>query len=233
MTDNNNSDPMSEEQNEIAAEGEQLKQELTDFGRELEAFRTDVAGPLQSYKAIGLSGLKPADRTEVERLAKVAATKRKALEARAADLRRRSDVHVKRQNARIDALKKERDAKLKERDFLQAELDQLMTREVNKVAGLLSYATATGALGAEWSFALSVCRDFRESTTHENRSGNFALLTKILGSVQVPSKDETGADDGILTQFESISDPEERSSFYNKHHDEIQRGFDARKNNLS
>jgi hypothetical protein len=37
-------------------------------------------------------------------------------------------------------------------------------------------------------------------------------------------------DDRILSQFEAISDPQERTAFYNKHRDQIHRGLVARKN---
>jgi hypothetical protein len=49
-----------------------------------------------------------------------------------------------------------------------------------------------------------------------------------------PKEEETVAvDDEVLKRFEALTDPEQRTAFYNKHRDEIQRGFEARKNNKS
>jgi hypothetical protein len=50
---NDRSDFMSEEQNAITDESEQLGREIADFGHELEAFKDEIMGPLRSYRAIG------------------------------------------------------------------------------------------------------------------------------------------------------------------------------------
>ena len=66
---------------------------------------------------------------------------------------------------------------------------------VNRAARLISYAMHTGGLGAEWRFAQSVIRDFRESTSHEDRRGHYDLFIKVLGSSVPPSGEKTGVDD--------------------------------------
>ena len=84
-----------------------------------------------------------------------------------------------------------------------------------------------------------MCYLIEESKAYDAAKGDFkrrralyAVIVDITASVADEcEKKGSSSDPEILSQLDRISDPEEQSPFYSKHHDEIHRAFEARKNN--
>jgi hypothetical protein len=75
--------------------------------------------------------------------------------------------------------------------------------------------------------------DLLAAKTEGDRTSANKAVSLILEHGNIFGKaEETGAyDDEVLMRFEAISDPEQRTAFFNKNRDEIHRAFEARKNN--
>jgi hypothetical protein len=137
---------------------------------------------------------------------------------------------------RVQALEKEQD------DFVaqQRKKLSLLISEIHakfeRMHGLLNYGLATGGLGPTPGLLFNELSDFLAAKTEGDRDSAERAVNLILAHGNVfGDKEQTTDDinDRVLTQFEAITDPEECSRFYAKNRDEIQRGFEARKNNQS
>jgi hypothetical protein len=99
--------------------------------------------------------------------------------------------------------------------------------------GLLAYGMSTGSLSPDAELLFNTLGDLLGAKTEGDRASANKAVDLILEHGNILGKEEeTGAcDDEALRRFENLSDPEERSAFFNQNRDEILRGFDARKNN--
>jgi hypothetical protein len=112
-------------------------------------------------------------------------------------------------------------------------LEASLRAKQERMHGLLAYVAATGTLSRDGMLLFNTLGDLLEAKTDADRASGNRAAALILehGDIFGDKEAKTGAcDDEALRRFESISDPEERSAFYSKHRDEIQRGYDSRKN---
>jgi hypothetical protein len=76
--------------------------------------------------------------------------------------------------------------------------------------------------GPEWKFAKSVIEDFRGAKDHLSRKEHYGTLQAVLASRKYPAfSHHADAVPTVLSEFESISDPETSSAFYRKHRAEL------------
>lgn len=113
-------------------------------------------------------------------------------------------------------------------------LDEVPHETHTRMHGLLAYALATGDLSPDATLLFNTLGDLLEAKTDNDRAAGRKAVSLILDHGDVFGDKNDGAvtgDDELLRRFEMISDPEERSAFYNQNRAEIHRGFEARKNN--
>jgi chromosome segregation ATPase len=115
-------------------------------------------------------------------------------------------------------------------------LNQVVHERYERMHGLLAYGMGTGGLNSDAQLLFHTLGDLLQAKSESDRASAERTVNLILehGDVFGDKQDKAAtADDEIARQFEAISDPEQRTAFYNKHSAEIQRGFDARKSNNS
>ena len=95
--------------------------------------------------------------------------------------------------------------------------------------GLLAYGVATGGLSSDATLLFNTLGDFLEAKSDGDRVSAQKAVDLILQHGNLGDRnDEAGPDDRILAEFESISDPEERSRFYQRHRAELMKAHDVR-----
>jgi hypothetical protein len=134
---------------------------------------------------------------------------------------------------KLPALENAYKAVMSAQDDLFALLNEDLRDYYQKMRGLLAYATATGGgLSPDATLLFDTLGDFLAAKSEGDRASASKAVNLILAHGNVFAKGEAGtADDEIARQFEAMEDGESRTAFYNKHSAEIQRAFDARKNN--
>jgi hypothetical protein len=117
---------------------------------------------------------------------------------------------------KVDALENAAAEVLAAKDKLIALLDEDVRNGFQKTRGLLSYGIAMGR----------ATPDARSDPDRkaEHKAVNLCLQHGNLGD----KDDEAGAEDAILRQFEALTDPDERSRFYQRHRAELMKAHDVR-----
>jgi hypothetical protein len=114
-------------------------------------------------------------------------------------------------------------------------LEKALHEKHERMHGLLAYGMATGGLSPDAALLFNELGDFLAAKSESDRAAATKAIGLILdhGNVFGDKQEEKAddIDDRILAQFESIADEQQRTAFYQKHRDEIHRGFEARKNN--
>ena len=134
---------------------------------------------------------------------------------------------------KLQALEKEHEQFLGEQSRQINLLKKDLHEKQERMRGLLAYGLATGGLCPDATLLFNTLGDLLGAKTEGDRASANKAVNLILEHGNIFGKEEdTGAyDDEALRRFESLSDSEQRSAFYNKNRDAIHRAFEARKNN--
>jgi hypothetical protein len=91
----------------------------------------------------------------------------------------------------------------------------------------------TGGLSPDAALLFNTPGDLLGAKTEGDRASANKAVSLILEHGNIFGKEEetVAYDCEVLRRFEAISDPEQRSAFYNRNRDEVHRAFEARKNN--
>jgi hypothetical protein len=98
-------------------------------------------------------------------------------------------------------------------------LNQVVHEKHERMHGLLAYAMATGGLNSDGQLLFHTLGDLLQAKSESDRASAERTVNLILVHGDVfgdKAKITETEDDRILTQFEAITDPGERSRFYSK-----------------
>jgi hypothetical protein len=130
---------------------------------------------------------------------------------------------------RVRALEKEveqfRAHRQKQLNLLQTALRERYER----MRGLLSYGIACGRTNPDCKLVFDSLGDYLEAKSDSDRQAAQRAVNLIFDHGDLGDRnDETGTDDAILRQFAALTDPGERSRFYQRHRAELIKAHDVR-----
>jgi hypothetical protein len=134
---------------------------------------------------------------------------------------------------KVDALKTEVEQFRAQTKKQRTNLDQVVHEQHERMHGLLAYGMSTGGLNSDAQLLFNTLSDLLQAKTARDRASSERAVNLIIlhgDPFGDKAKMTATADDEIARQFEAITDEQERTTFYNKHRDEIHRGLEARKN---